>query len=88
MKATILTIDKAGRVVLPKRLREQFRLRPGAEIEVVDAGDHLQLRPIDHGATLVREGRWWVHGGAPDPDAALEDAVRGHRDERLDDLTR
>ncbi len=27
--ATLLTIDKAGRVVLPKSLRDEFRLEPG-----------------------------------------------------------
>ena len=88
MKTTVLTVDKAGRVVLPKALRDQFRLRPGSELEVVDAGDHLRVRPLDRAPTLVREGSWWVHPGASDPDAALEDAVSRHRSDRLDDLTR
>lgn len=88
MKPAILTVDKAGRVVLPKRLREQFRLRPGSEIEVIDAGEHLELRPRAHPVTLVRDGQWWVHAGTPAPGVAIEDAVNRDRDERLDDLAR
>jgi AbrB family looped-hinge helix DNA binding protein len=88
MKPIVLTLDKAGRVVLPKALREQFRLRPGSELEVTDAGDHLRLEPRDRAPTLERRGVWWVHGGSADADAALEAAVHRHREERLDDLSR
>jgi AbrB family looped-hinge helix DNA binding protein len=87
MKPTILTIDKAGRIVVPKAFRDQLRLRPGAELQLIDAGDHLELRPVEPAPALVREGAWWVHTGAAEP-GVLEDAVRRHRDERLVDVSR
>ena len=40
MKATV---DKAGRVVIPKSIRERNRLVPGTEIEILDFGDHIEL---------------------------------------------
>ncbi len=44
MSATI-TIDKAGRIVLPKPLRDQFRLKGGAKLRIESVGDHLELTP-------------------------------------------
>lgn len=87
MEPTILTIDKAGRIVVPKAFRDQLRLRPGAELELIDAGDHLELRPVERGPALVREGKWWVHTGTAEP-GVLDDAIRRHRNERLSDLSR
>lgn len=88
MKSIVLTLDQAGRVVLPKRLRERFRLRAGSRLEVVVGDEELTLRPIGQSPTLSQEHGWWVHTGAPDPGSELEDAVRRHRDERIEDLSR
>jgi AbrB family looped-hinge helix DNA binding protein len=37
------TIDRAGRVVIPKAIRERQHLEPGTEIEVIDTGDRIEL---------------------------------------------
>lgn len=55
MKATI---DKAGRLVIPKLLRDRLGLVPGiVEVEVQGAG--LSVLPLTHD-TLVREGQFLV----------------------------
>jgi AbrB family looped-hinge helix DNA binding protein len=41
-----LTIDKAGRVVIPKSLREELHLEPGDALEMESAGEQITLRPI------------------------------------------
>ncbi|MGH3429154.1 MAG: AbrB/MazE/SpoVT family DNA-binding domain-containing protein [Mycobacteriales bacterium] len=41
------TIDKAGRVVIPKRLRDRLGLQNGATITIDDAGDHVEIRPAN-----------------------------------------
>jgi AbrB family looped-hinge helix DNA binding protein len=84
----IRTIDKAGRLVLPKRLRDRFRLRPGSKLELEVHEDHLRLIPVAQGPALVQENGWWVHQGLPDPDADLAEAVERHRSERLEDVGR
>ena len=62
-----IKIDPAGRVILPKRVRERLGLRAGAEIELTEAGGELRLRPVQHRPSLVREGPWLVHTGRPAP---------------------
>jgi AbrB family looped-hinge helix DNA binding protein len=37
------TIDKAGRVVVPKRLRDELGLTPGRELELTVVDGHLEL---------------------------------------------
>ncbi len=39
------TIDKAGRVVIPKSLRDKVGLAPG-EVELVEDGAGLRIEPI------------------------------------------
>lgn len=46
-----VTMDRAGRVVLPKPLREQLGLDEGAQFEVVVEGWTVRLEP------LLRPGR-------------------------------
>jgi AbrB family looped-hinge helix DNA binding protein len=43
---THLTIDKAGRVVIPKALREELRLEPGDSLEMETSGESITLRPV------------------------------------------
>lgn len=48
------TIDKAGRLVIPKALRDELGLRPG-RVEVTADGAALRVEPI-HGEGLEQEG--------------------------------
>ena len=48
------TIDKAGRVVIPKRLRDELGLRPGP-VEVTSDGATLRVEPVSP-SELVEEG--------------------------------
>jgi AbrB family looped-hinge helix DNA binding protein len=50
------TIDKAGRVVIPKPLRDRVGLRPGP-VEVVVDGAALRLEPVGGLGLAEVEGR-------------------------------
>ena len=51
----ITTIDAAGRIIVPKALRDALGLSPGTELEIVAADGTLELSPR---ATRMRlEGR-------------------------------
>ena len=63
MKADFIQIDKAGRVVLPKPLREQFNLLPGDKLRLSVEGNGFRLEPTDPGGRLVREGSVLVFSG-------------------------
>lgn len=44
MKATV-TLDKSGRVVLPKTIRDELHLSPGDTLELQVEGEQVTLRP-------------------------------------------
>jgi AbrB family looped-hinge helix DNA binding protein len=51
------TIDKAGRLVIPKRLREQYHFGNGSTIEILADNDGLRLRlPLTSGRLVYKEG--------------------------------
>ena len=63
MNVTI-TIDGAGRVVLPKALRDELRLEAGDALELESEGERVILRPVRSSAPLRKErGIWVFHGG-------------------------
>ncbi|HTP06476.1 MAG TPA: AbrB/MazE/SpoVT family DNA-binding domain-containing protein [Nitrospirota bacterium] len=75
------TLDRFGRVVVPKDIRDRLGLRPGAEIEIDEKGNEVVLKPVEQEpALMVREGIL-VYSGTATGD--LRGAVRAHRDERL-----
>lgn len=41
------TIDAAGRLVIPKKLREQAGLTPGIQLEVRFRDGHIEVEPAD-----------------------------------------
>jgi AbrB family looped-hinge helix DNA binding protein len=84
--ATHLTIDKAGRVVIPKSVREELRLEPGDSLEMESAGESITLRPVRGTGPLVKEdGVWVFRAGQPLPASATDGLLQRLREER--DLT-
>lgn len=54
------TIDGAGRVVVPKALRETLGLVPGTALEIREQDGALLLQPAPVPMRLVRRGRGLV----------------------------
>lgn len=73
------TIDKAGRLVIPKALRDELGLRPG-EVEVVADGAALRVEAPTTDALVERDGRLLLPAtGTPITDEdvrVLRDAIR------------
>ena len=79
-----LRIDKSGRILIPKILRERLGLEPGMEIEALDHPDGLLLRAVDQPPATIRIDGLWVHCGTPEPGAIWESVVEDARDERIE----
>jgi AbrB family looped-hinge helix DNA binding protein len=78
-----LIIDKAGRIVIPKPLREQLHLEPGDALEVETAGEQITLRPVRGMAPLRKEhGVWVFHTGQSLSASATEEMLEAIREER------
>jgi AbrB family looped-hinge helix DNA binding protein len=57
---TTVTLDKAGRVVIPKTLRDELRLAPGDTLALESDGDEVILRPVRSASALRKEHGIWV----------------------------
>jgi AbrB family looped-hinge helix DNA binding protein len=80
---TRLTIDKAGRVVIPKPLREELHLEPGDFLEMESAGEQITLRPVRGTGPLAKEhGVWVFHSGEPLPASATDEILQKIRAKR------
>src|SRR5712664_1507348 len=80
---TTLTLDKAGRIVLPKPVRDQLQLEPGQSLELESSGDKIILRPARRKARMYKKGGIWVlHTGAPIQPGVVEETRRRVREER------
>ena len=87
MKERTVQMDPAGRVVLPKPLRDRFRLRGGDTLAIEVRGDAIELRPTPANGQLKRVNGVLVFTGSG-PLGGGEDFVARSRDERMDDLMR
>ena len=54
------TIDKAGRLVIPKSLREQAGLSPGTRLEINYRDGRFEIEPVVAEAEIVRDGPVWA----------------------------
>ena len=80
---TTLTIDKAGRVVLPKPVRDALQISPGDSLELESGDDHIVLRPARGKARIYKkQGVWVINTGKPIPANVVEDTIRRVRRER------
>ena len=70
------TIDMAGRVVIPKSLRDELGFRPG-EVELVRDGAGVRIEPVSSDGLAEESGRTVIPvSGTPIDD----DLVRALRD--------
>lgn len=74
------TVDRFGRVVVPKAMRERLGLSVGVPIEIEEASDHLSLRRVEEESPLViKDGVLVFDGTATGNLEAVIVAQREHR---------
>lgn len=80
---TTISVDRAGRLVLPKQVRQQLQLEPGESLEMESFEDHIVLRPVRGNASMHRkEGVWVFRTGAPLKASVVGETIRRVRKER------
>ncbi len=80
-----ITIDKAGRVVIPKMLRDRLRLGAGDELVLESSGECITLRPVRPQAALKKEYGIWVYQGEA-MDAPITHLFDREREKRIGEL--
>jgi AbrB family looped-hinge helix DNA binding protein len=69
-------IDAAGRIVVPKSLRDELGFRPGVALEIYASNGALCIEPVPTQVTLVRRGKRWVAKPATRLPKLTQDMVR------------
>jgi AbrB family looped-hinge helix DNA binding protein len=89
MKELTVPIDQAGRIVLPKDVREELALKTGDTLKVAVHGTSVTLTPNKQATGLVRKGKALVFstlGEGKLTDEAVQTVLEDVRSER-DNIT-
>jgi AbrB family looped-hinge helix DNA binding protein len=79
---TKLTLDQAGRVLIPKTLRQELHLGPGDTLRLDSEGEAITLRPLRPKAQLKKEHGVWVYQGEPS-DVSIADLIDRDRQRHI-----
>jgi AbrB family looped-hinge helix DNA binding protein len=85
MKDTLVPIDRAGRIVLPKSVREDLAIKPGDVFKVSINGTAVTLTPGKATAGFVRSGKALVFsasGAGSLSHETVQEALEAGREER------
>ena len=74
-------VDRFGRIVVPKEIRDRHGLVPGSQVEIEDSAETILLRVLSDLPGLVEKQGILVFSGRATGE--LDSAVRSHREERL-----
>ena len=75
------TLDKFGRVVIPKRLREDLGLHPGSVLQIKQYDQKIFIEPVHEEPRMVVKKGVLVYQGIAVGD--IEKVVKDHRQKLL-----
>ncbi len=75
------TVSSKGQVVIPRALREKYRLTAGTRLEVAESDAGLLLAPLKRARSARRQAGWRALRGAAKGTAALKEHLAEHRRE-------
>ena len=75
------TVSSKGQVVIPRALREKYRLTSGTRLEVAESAEGLVLAPLKPGRPSRRQAGWRALRGLAKGTRALEEHLAEHRRE-------
>ena len=78
-----VTIDGAGRIVIPKAVRDRFGLHKDSRLEVEETADGLVLKPMEQESGLIRRNGRLVFTGRSIGKINWDRLVQEDREERM-----
>ncbi len=81
-----ITIDRLGRIVVPKKVRDRFHLVAGTALELDVESDGIRIRPVDQEPSLLRKQGVLIHHGPETVNLDMADFVNRDRSNRDADL--
>ena len=80
----IVAIDKAGRIVVPKKLRDDLHLVPGTRLRIERSGDRLVFEQASSEPQLIKKDGMWVVSGDPITEVDVSELIRQGYAERME----
>ena len=74
------TIDRAGRIVIPREVRAAAGLQPGTAVEVVSRNGIVTIEPAASAVKIVKRGRLRVAVPDDERQSLTDNEVRATRD--------
>jgi AbrB family looped-hinge helix DNA binding protein len=81
-----LRIDGAGRVVLPKPIRDRFGMKAGSDLEIEETPEGVMLRPVQRQPSLVKRNGLLVHRGKLPKGFDWNRLIENEREDRAREL--
>ncbi len=80
------TIDRFGRIIIPKELRDLFGLKPGSTLEVIPSEQEITLRMVESEPLIARKNGVLIIKTEIRGNEDIVQLIRKQRDERLEKL--
>ena len=80
----LATLDKFGRVLIPKKVREHLGINTETSINIVDEGTRIIIEPISKQEPLVEKNGLLIYTGKIQGD--IESVVKNNRSQRMQNL--
>jgi AbrB family looped-hinge helix DNA binding protein len=78
-----IRIDKAGRIVVPKPLRERLGFRIDTELEAIELPEGVLLKRVQPRPSMAKVDGLWVHQGSAGHGASWDDILDSVREEQI-----
>ena len=75
------TVSSKGQIVIPRALRDKYRLTSGTRLEVAESDEGLVLAPLKPARSARRKAGWRALRGAAKGTTALKEHLSEHRRE-------
>jgi len=79
-----LKIDKAGRIVVPKPLRQRLGFKRDTNLEAIEQPEGVRLKRVEQRPSMSKLDGLWVHQGIAEPGESGEHILEEVREERID----
>ena len=86
MNGMELRIDKAGRIVVPKPLRERLGFKPDTGLEAIEQPEGVLIKRVEQRPSMVKVDGLWVHQGSAEPGANWERILEDVREKRIESV--
>jgi AbrB family looped-hinge helix DNA binding protein len=81
-----IKIDKVGRIVVPKPLRERLGFRADTELVAIEQPEGVLFKRIEQRPSMAKVDGLWVHQGTAEPGTNWERVLDDVREERIESI--